>query len=177
MSEPQFNENASYRRYIGLLHELHARISSGKSDDADADEIRDQMDRPWYGLSRVEIDRVRGLSADLYSLEIKQDRAPAALTDEGRALCDEFQDALQAKQWDRALGVLRNASRFMKLSDVSFARGRIWRELGDYETAILFYQHAVALSAPELTITVSHDDFKTATISYANMDAIPKSSG
>jgi hypothetical protein len=141
MSQPQFNENNSYRRYVELLRQLHAALSSDPVDEALADEIRDEMDAPWYGLSSAEIDRVAGLSADLYSLEEKEDRPADALTDEGRLLKQKFERAFDHEQWHESLAALRKAARYYKLSDVSSARARIWSALGDDETSVLFLRH------------------------------------
>lgn len=142
----EFETNVNYRRYLELLRQLHLAMSSDPVDEAHADEIRDEMDAPWRGLSTAEIGRLDGLSADLYSLEIRMDRPADALTEEGRTLRQEFQRALERKQWDEALAALRKVAPFFRSSDVSLARGRIWRELGDPETAILFYEHAAVLA-------------------------------
>jgi tetratricopeptide (TPR) repeat protein len=146
MPQPEFEENANYRQYLELLRHLHLAMSSDPVDEIHADEIRDQMDAPWRGLSVAEIDRLDGLSADLYSLEIKTDRPADPPTDEGRALRQNFQRAFDLKHWDESLAALRKAATFFRLSDVSLARGRIWRSLGDPEIAILFYEHAAVLA-------------------------------
>jgi tetratricopeptide (TPR) repeat protein len=146
MPMPEFEQNDNYRQYVELLRQLHAVMASDHPDEAHADAIRDQMDGPWRGLGSAEIDRVQGLSADLYSLEIKHNRVPDAMTDEGRALRQSFQRACDLKHWDESLAALRKAASFFRLSDLSLARGRIWRGLGDTETAIIFYEHAAVLA-------------------------------
>jgi tetratricopeptide (TPR) repeat protein len=146
MAQNEFEANPNYRRYLELLRQLHLAMSSDPVDEIHADQIRDEMDGPWRGLGAAEIDRLDGLSADLYSLEIKNDRPADAPTDEGHALRQNFQRAFDLKQWDESLAALRKAARFFSLSDASLARGRIWRGLGDPETAILFYEHAAVLS-------------------------------
>ena len=48
-----------------LLHQL---IADGKGDDSEADAIRDSLDAPLASLSKIERERARMLSEDLYSL-------------------------------------------------------------------------------------------------------------
>ena len=65
MSTARFDHNPNYRKYVDLLRRLHVLMSSGRGDDAEADELRDEMDGPWRGLNEAEIARVRELSASL----------------------------------------------------------------------------------------------------------------
>src|SRR5450631_2468452 len=51
-----------------LLRELHALFVQGKDESEEADAIREQMEEPWYAMTPQEQERMRGLSADLYTV-------------------------------------------------------------------------------------------------------------
>ncbi len=58
-----FDENPHYVRYVALLTRLHELVRSGKGEDAEADDLRAQMDVPWSHLSEEEIAEIdRGYS-------------------------------------------------------------------------------------------------------------------
>jgi hypothetical protein len=67
-----------FQEYVRLLRELHRLIAEGKGDSDEAEQLRDLMDDPWDRMSPEEIRRVRGLSADLYTLTDPQPPPPAA---------------------------------------------------------------------------------------------------
>jgi hypothetical protein len=43
-------------QYLELEEKLKELIAQGKGDSEEADEIRDQMDEPWYALTPEERD-------------------------------------------------------------------------------------------------------------------------
>ena len=55
--------------YARLLAQLHALMAQGKDESAEADSIREQMERPWQQMTKQEQEWMRGLSADLYASE------------------------------------------------------------------------------------------------------------
>ena len=61
----QFADNPNYVTYKRLLTELDRLIAEGKGDDEEAEAVRDQMDGPWYRLSREEIEHIFGASTSL----------------------------------------------------------------------------------------------------------------
>jgi tetratricopeptide (TPR) repeat protein len=55
--------------YVRLFVELHRLVASGAGDSDQADELRDQMDRPWYKLSDAEMRMTDILAVNLYDFD------------------------------------------------------------------------------------------------------------
>jgi tetratricopeptide (TPR) repeat protein len=136
---------SAYREYVKLLKELHSLIAQDRGDSEEADRLRDLMDDPWDRMSPEEIQRVRGLSADLYSL-VDPPPPPRQLT---QAEVDEFQRRAEAawnnREWDRVLELLREQPHPFAADRVAFIRAACWANLGDLETAPLFLERAASL--------------------------------
>lgn len=56
----------SFRQYVELLRQLHLLMASGRGDTAEADAVRDRMDKPWDHLDETLIDRVRVVGGSIY---------------------------------------------------------------------------------------------------------------
>ena len=147
LTETATRESASspYREYVRLLRNLHALIAQGKGDSDEADRLRDLMDDPWYQMSPEEIRRVRGLSADLYTLV--DPPSPPQQVDQEKI--DEF-DQLSAGagengDWDRVLELFREHPHSHPPHSVAFIRAVAWDKFGDGETSLLFLERAVSL--------------------------------
>lgn len=52
--------------YEVLLRRLHVLIQEGNGESAEADDIRDRMDVPWYKMSGEDKRDMDRLSAELY---------------------------------------------------------------------------------------------------------------
>ncbi|HKI35140.1 MAG TPA: hypothetical protein VKA46_25005 [Gemmataceae bacterium] len=145
MSAATFMNNPNYVEYVRLLRQLHRLIAEGNDGD-EGDALRDDMDAPWYALSEEEIARIRGLSADLYTL----DDAPAAPTHQksaaAKALGAEIQRAWEARDWEGVLDLLRRSPGVWPPHSEAFLRGWSWNQLGDPDTADLFFQRAAELA-------------------------------
>lgn len=145
MATPRFMSNPQYAEYVRLLKALHRRIAEDKDDD-EADALRDEMDAPWYSLSEEELERVNGLAADLYTLDeipprpAQQDEAAAA------ALRTEIDLSWKAGDWEDLLDLLRRKPGVLPPYSEAFLRGWSWNQLGDPETADLFFQRAAELA-------------------------------
>ena len=126
--------------YEKLLIELHRLIAEGKGDDEEADAIRDQMDGPWYRLSREEDDRMSGLSADLYMLQDNEVYEPYEGTQE--QLRSDLNAAWERGDYEAALGFLRKGTPFLTPERVAYLRGRCYAALGHLDTALLFMRYA-----------------------------------
>ncbi|MFN0054450.1 MAG: hypothetical protein ACKV0T_19920 [Planctomycetales bacterium] len=123
-----------------MTRRLHALIAHGQGDSQEADALRDEMDGPWYRLSEAEQLRARGLSGDLYSLS---DEETHPRDDTGKSVTpEELQSAWDVRDWDRVLELLRAPPGFLTRDQIAFLRGYCWREIGDPETALLFFQKA-----------------------------------
>ncbi len=134
--------SVDYAEYVGLLRELHKLIANGKLDAPEADEIRDQMDRPWYGMSEDEHELVGLLSADLYTLsELPPSvQAPPVIDKE------EFDAHLSQMQYREALKALDHTPGLVTAHEAAVIRARAWLSFGHADVASEFVTHAHRLS-------------------------------
>ncbi len=150
MTSGRFRSNPSYVTYVELLHRLHALIQAGKGDDAEADEVRDQMDAPWYGMDSEEISRVRGISADLYTLgpdsPIKHSDRERYITD---AMSAKLAPLVLSRSWDRVLDELRQSPGEISWDLAAQYRAEAYAKLGEGEIAKKFLAEAWRLN-PQL---------------------------
>jgi len=144
MTAPRFMNNPQYAEYVRLLKALHRRIAEDKDDD-EADALRDEMDAPWYSLSEEEIERVDGLSADLYTLEEEPAASGPSGNSTGESVRADFKRAWAAHEWEALLELLRAHPGFLLPQEAAFLRGWSWNQLGDPDTAALFFQRAAEL--------------------------------
>jgi hypothetical protein len=54
----------SYVQYVRLMNRLHWLTAEGRGDSEEADELRDDMDGPWYLMTDAEREIVRKMSAE-----------------------------------------------------------------------------------------------------------------
>lgn len=144
MSRRGFSTDADYVQSVQGLHRLHALSAAGNDDEPEADAVRASLEHPWVRLSEAERRRIAGLSEDLYTIS---EPAPAALPmnpEAQRKLVEAF-EARRAGQWDEALELLRRWGRQVDPALVSYLRGSVWMDAGDYATAALFLRHAAQL--------------------------------
>jgi hypothetical protein len=128
----------------GLL-QLHHLATIGKDDSPEADAIRNTLERPWAELTDTEKKRITGLSEDLYSISAPN-RDPDPLNAEAERELNEFADACQSADWDKALELLRRCDHYLPLADASYRREFVWQEAGDRDTAAVFFEHAAQLA-------------------------------
>jgi len=62
----KWKENQAFDDYCKLLYQLHELIADGRGDEADAEAIRDKMDKPGREMSEEQVKKARQLSAELY---------------------------------------------------------------------------------------------------------------
>src|SRR5438128_1063410 len=123
MASPRFMDNPDYVEYTRLIRRLHHLMSSGEDDSAEADSLRDAMDRPWSRLSPEEMDRARALSADLYT--IGEAASPGHGTiDQG--FLDQWQGAESARDWQKVLDLLREHRGLLPPDEDAKVRARCW---------------------------------------------------
>ena len=129
MTRRPFSTSPSYSRYIRGIRDIHALIATDRDDSPEADAIRDGMDHPWYDLSETEQARLKGLSADLYSISDPPQEPQPTDHQFGRTLM-KVEEARRAGEWDRALEILRSWSHQIDPQQLSrspghdLARGR-----------------------------------------------------
>jgi hypothetical protein len=64
---------------------------------------------------------------------------------EVRSELSAIAEARQRGDWDAALDLLRRCAACLPPAQLSYLRGVIWQEVGDTETAALFFEHAATL--------------------------------
>ncbi len=149
-SGPPQNESPA-RAYARLLLRLHSIIAEGRGDSDEAASISDEMDAPWYAMTRQEQERMRGLSRDLYALAEggpkPVDMSPAERQDYSARATAAFA-ALTEGDNDSALKFLRESiPRNLPRSVIPFLQARCWERLGDLEVALVFMKEAERLDS------------------------------
>jgi hypothetical protein len=132
--------------YARRLRAVHALIAQGKGDTEEAEAIADEMDAPWYAMTKPEQERMGGLSCDLYALAeggAKQvDMTPQVRNqwEQAAAVADA---AFEAGDVDAALAFLRRPSpKGLPRYKIPFLQARCWERLGDADTAQVFMKEA-----------------------------------
>ena len=139
-------QDSHYRHYVELLIELHKLMRDGRSETNEADEIRDQMDEPWYGMEPAEVERSKGISADLASLEPDSPYAhPVTGGIRSAQVAQTINAARASSEYEGILQTLRDRSESVSADRAAFLRGWCYEHLGEPEVAELFYQHAAKL--------------------------------
>jgi tetratricopeptide (TPR) repeat protein len=149
MSTQRFFRNPHFLAYARLLHQLHFLIRGDADETQDGEALRERMDEPAEYLAPEEVESLHGISADFYTLG-----GPAwlvqPLTPVARAELNEALDARNARNFAKALDLLRKNQAYRDPAGLTYARGSIWSEAGEHEIAADFFQRAKEL-APENT--------------------------
>jgi tetratricopeptide (TPR) repeat protein len=103
------------------------------------------MNEPWKGLSKLERERVSGLSKDLYEISDRPVQGPEPMNPQAQGKLSEAYEARERGEWDRALELLRQSGNYVPAPLISYLRGTIWRAAGDAATAAVFFEHASQL--------------------------------
>lgn len=144
MPIPRFFDNPHFRTYVRLLQRLHQLIREGVDETPEGEELRERMDEPGRDLCQEEIYCVKGISADFYTLSDPpwqvQLGSPSV-----QQQWKEMQKAHEARDFVRALDLLRRSQAYRDAATVAYERGRIWSEVGENEIAVEFFQRAKEL--------------------------------
>jgi hypothetical protein len=138
---PQFADNSSYVEYERLLIELHEYMSSGNEDEADR--VRDAMDAPERNLSSVEIQRLNGLSGDLYMLTDNEKFEPHSESQE--QVMSGLASAWLREDLEETLRLLRRGPIDLSKDRIASMRARAYERLGHEYPARLFQRYAARL--------------------------------
>jgi len=142
------DEPTAFQEAAALLLELHYLMEQGKSETDEANEVRDRMEANWEKLDDVKRARIRGLSADLYSLgddspivhppgsHVRTERASKELT-----------EAELREDWDSQLEFLRINPDEVGADLAAYIRGFCWTKLGLREVGMLFLERAAGNDA------------------------------
>lgn len=145
MTAQRFFDNAHFRAYARLLHQLHQLIRAGADETAEGEVLRERMDEPANFLDPEEVECLRGISADFYTLS----EPPWQVQPSPPAMREELQAAIDAREkgdFVRALDLLRKHQRYRDTADVSALRGSIWSQAGENEIAADFFRRAKELN-------------------------------
>lgn len=134
--------------YSSKLVNLHRMIRDGKGESDEAEELRDEMDSPWYGMTTVELAMVRGLSEDLHALVDHQCNNSANKS----AILQKIQSLVSRAEWESLLDYIRQVSPQLTQYELCYLRGTAWLEIGFPVVAVEFYRKMMA-SNSFLTVT------------------------
>lgn len=143
MAKPQFIENPHFREYEDLLIQLHQLFREGKEDSAEAEALRERMEVAGSWLSPMEADRLGGLSGDLYMLANDETYEEVEGSEQALKLAEELQSALERRQWDRVLALLRKRPSSAAPARVAELRAIAYHQLG-HPAAVEFARYAVS---------------------------------
>jgi len=145
MTAQRFFDNPHFRAYARLLHQLHQLIRAGADETAEGEALRERMDEPANFLDQEEIECLRGISADFYTLS----EPPWQVQPSPSELWEELQAAIDARDrgdFVRALEIVRKHQRYRDTAEMSALRGSIWLQAGESEIAVDFFRRAKELN-------------------------------
>ena len=126
-------------RYECLLIQLHQEMKEGRGDDEVADNIRNEMEEPWYKLTEEEGPFFNDLSGDLYIIEEKHTPIPMEESETQESVQADLVKALVHRQHKEALVFLRKLE---KLDLVHlYIMGDCWEALGFPRGANCFHYY------------------------------------
>jgi tetratricopeptide (TPR) repeat protein len=137
--------STAFIAYAGQLRQLHALIRGGLGDGAQADGVRDVMDRHWAAMSVTERGLTRVLSADLYDIGYNGPQQAGPNQEQSQKI-QRLQNATRDGEFDFILTHLREVQSYLPPAFLFYIRARSWSALGDDNTANEFYSRAVALA-------------------------------
>jgi tetratricopeptide (TPR) repeat protein len=152
----RFKDNPAYVEYETLLKRLHRLIAEGQGDSEAADQVREQMDAPEARLNRWEINRLNGLSADLYMLQQAEVLQEPPVARDQEELHQQIQEYERWNDWDSVLAVLRRRPALVLEEAVAFTRARAYGALGHDDTALLFFEHGMKRGAASPDLRAMH---------------------
>lgn len=135
-----FENNPAYNKYeIGLI-QLHQLLAEGKNDTPEIEPIHEELDDCVPYLNSAEVQRLRGLSADLYMIEGKEIFEKTDLTpEEVKERCAE---ASRQEDWEGVLALLRTGKIVSSAPELAALRARLYALLGHAEASRRFQLYA-----------------------------------
>jgi hypothetical protein len=125
-------------------------MNVGDPDGSRADEIRDLMEQPWYEMSLNEQKLLRGLSADLYSLNKSWSADEEIPPEIGRPLWE----SVASSRWEYLLESIRLHETSIPPEGVAYFRGIAWFHFGYPKVAAEFL--AVSVKADRVLPAYLH---------------------
>ena len=146
MNVPDLGIYSPERAFSILLLQLGELVEKGKGDDAEADDLREQMGEYWNALSEDPRQRMRWLSEDLADLGKGGPQIVHTNPEAIQRWKDQLNDALIEKEkgnHDRFLATLRSpAQTQLPISELVFLQARAWDDAGFPEVSIHFLKFA-----------------------------------
>jgi tetratricopeptide (TPR) repeat protein len=140
----RFLQNPHFRSYEELLIRLHQLFREGLEDSRQAEDVRERMDVHGGYLSPEEADWLGGLSGDLYQLDGEEIFVEVHHQSEADALKHELERAIEARDWNAALQVLRRRPVHAPDTIVAMVRGLAYSELGHWSVALEFVEFGLS---------------------------------
>jgi tetratricopeptide (TPR) repeat protein len=133
--------------HVDLLMRLDRMMADGQGDSLEADALRDSMEISWYQMEPEELDLVRQLSADLYTLH---DDPFVKHPEDSRVFSQELSTALSVARdrgdYLRALKLLQQRPDEVSEERAAMLRGMCYIKLGLFDAGLLFLDHAARRS-------------------------------
>jgi tetratricopeptide (TPR) repeat protein len=146
MTTQRLFKNPQFLTYTHLLRQLHQLIREGADETVEGEALRNRMDEPAEFLTHEEVDCLNAISADFYTLtgppSHVQHNPPSALRDDQLGALD----ARDARDFTKALDLVRKIEPYFDPAYVAYLRGSIWAKAGENEIAVDFFQRAKELA-------------------------------
>jgi len=146
MNAARFFRNPHFREYIRLLGKLHELIRADADESDEGEGIRDQMDGPAELLTREEIESANGISADLYSLSDTGPHTVQPMTDDAQKGINGALQARNAGDFAKSLDLLRKNQAYVDFATLTYVRGSVMLEAGEFALAADFFRCAKDLA-------------------------------
>lgn len=123
----------AYQTYVTNLLALHLLFVRGLQDSQEADDVREEMDVPWYAMTDEERTLLEALSTCLFCLHEPLDRDDPT-PDQAMALAN----ARAEERWLEVATMLADCPKLAKGDEGFLLRAQVWEALGEPKAAELF---------------------------------------
>ncbi len=131
-----FTANPDYVKYESLLLSLHELFMANQEESVQAEELYSVMEECEPHISQPEVQRLGGLSADLYMIQGKEIFEETDLTAE--QIKERYAEASQREDWEAALTLLRTGEIVTSPPELAALRARLYALLGHTEASLRF---------------------------------------
>ena len=143
MTPQRLAQSSAYQEVVRGLLRLHRYTVEKQDETPEYDETCAAMEGHWGQLTAAEIERLGGLSKDLYTVsDPPGTQPPETMNSQAQGKLGEAYEARERGEWDRALELLRRLGKLVPAPLLSYLRARIWEDIGDEAVAAIFFDHA-----------------------------------
>lgn len=136
-----------YREMVSGLLRLHRYTAEGRDKSPEYHELCATMEGYWGQLTAVEMERLGGLSEDLYTVSDPPREELEPMTAQGQAEFTAAHEARARGDWDTALALLRKLDKIVPPAILAYLRGTIWEGLDEKQVAVVFHERAWGLDS------------------------------